>query len=163
MLNVERHRSKQKLLRRQYQQYLANMQDQDKLDEKLRKELAATLIAQRILLGISDTKLVEQLGRHKFMDSIKRRRKHTRERLLYEEARRIERDLLTDGRLSTFQRYARIVGMKVNIGIGSERAALVRYHPPLHRVMRHIRTQRRYLADKYRSSRSPRPRRRLPA
>lgn len=149
---VERQRAKRRRTRLEVTRQLNAMKDDDVLEEKARTKMASMLIARRIVLDISDETLVERLGHYQVTTALKDMEAgDERDIKVYREARRIERDLLTDGRLSTFQRYARVVGLRFDVGIEPNEAARQRrrwQRAPM-RLSRRIRSQRHYLATKY--------------
>lgn len=114
-----------------------------------RKVLAAQLIALRIVQGISYVTLLEQIGHISPPKESGRRRSRERERARYEAAaeergRALDASLaLPDTRLSTLQRYGRVVGVPLGVEIVRPRRIL-----PL-RIARIIRSRQETLRRKY--------------
>lgn len=162
MLSVEQHRKRQRRLRREAER--AAMPPPEIWDDLVRKQSAADLIAQRIVHGITDEQLVEHFHGKEFMDKLSKR-KATRERQIYEAARAIEQQRLLGDKdsLTSFQRYARAIGIALQVELGG---TVHRRRPlPAQKLARRIRQRRRYVATKLAAYpvRRIRPRRRLAA
>lgn len=125
----------------------------DERDALERKMLAAHLIALRIVNDIPYTELLDKLGR---LSPPKPSRFGSKKRQKQYEAaaevmgRKLEAGLANE-RFSLFQRYARIVGFRIDAGIEQKR----RRPTPL-QLSRYIRGRQKLLGRMY--GRRPRPR-----
>jgi hypothetical protein len=161
MLSVRHHRKRMRRLRREAER--AAMPPPDELDALMKKMRAAELIAKRIVFGITDAQLVEHFHGQEFMDKLGKR-KSTRERKIYETARAIEQERLLGNKdyVTSFQRYARAIGLELRVDLTPSWPPR---SPSAAQVARRIRQRRRYVASWLAAEpiRRIRPRRRLAA
>lgn len=118
MNSIERQRRRRWLAARESR--LANQPTPDAADKALREHIAMQLVGYRIVVArVSDVQLVERMGRMKRPEPKQWRKRKVRE--AYKRKARQMAQLLDstlsgdDVRLSTWQRYARAVGLKVNV------------------------------------------------
>jgi len=88
-------------------------------DEEVGRLMAAHLVAQRVSLGISPEEVLARIG-YTYERTPRRERLglDAQQWAIYRLAV-LEAELAQDGRVSTFQRYARAVGVKVAVDAGT--------------------------------------------
>lgn len=79
-------------------------------DDELRRIAAAELVSRRIVLGLTPQHVLDRMGRRYEAQPKAVRRRFLQDEWCVYELARIEHALAADGYLSTFQRYARVVG-----------------------------------------------------